>query len=146
MEIISKRFNELSLNELYSILQARAEVFVTEQNIVYQDLDEIDFESTHLFIKEDGRVISYLRIIDAGVKYPEMSIGRVLTVKQYRGRGYARRLMEHALQTVRKAALPVKIEAQAYLTEFYLSLGFRSVSDIFILEGIPHIEMTLEPV
>ena len=144
MEIICKRFNELTLEELYQILRARAEVFVTEQNIVYLDMDGIDFSSTHLFIKEDGKISSYLRIIDAGVKYPEVSIGRVLTLQPYRGRGYSRKLMERAIEICRQNSSPIKIEAQSYLTDFYLSLGFRKISEEFILEGIPHIEMLLE--
>lgn len=143
MEIICKRFNELSLDELYLILRARAEVFVVEQNIVYQDMDGIDFSSTHLYIKEGNRICSYLRIIDANVKYPEVSIGRVLTLKPYRGWGYARKLMETAIDKAKQYSLPVKIEAQAYLKDFYLSLGFKQVSDEFILEDIPHIEMIL---
>lgn len=145
MEIICKRFNELTLKELYGILQARSEVFVCEQNIIYQDMDEIDFSSTHLFIKEDGKICSYLRIIDEKVKYPELSVGRVLTLKPYRGRGYSRKLMELAIKMASQLSLPVKIEAQAYLKEFYLSLGFKQISDEFILEEIPHIEMLLEP-
>ena len=145
MKIVCKRFEELSLHELYAILRARSEVFVMEQNIVYQDMDEIDFRSTHLFIEEEGEIASYLRIIDAGVKYPEISIGRVLTLKPYRRKGYSRRLMEIALEMTRNQNLPVKIEAQSYLESFYHSLGFKSISPEFILEGIPHIEMLLNP-
>lgn len=144
MDIISKRFEELTLNELYTILQARAEVFVMEQNIVYLDMDEVDFSSTHMFIKENGKLCSYLRIIDPGIKYPETSIGRVLTLAPYRRRGFGRLLMEEAMAEARKYGRPIRIEAQAYLKEFYLSLGFKPVSDVFILEGIPHIEMLTE--
>ena len=141
MEIISKRFEELTVNELYMILQARSEVFVNEQEIIYQDMDGIDLCSTHLFITEKGKLCSYLRIIDEGVKYPEISIGRVLTLKPYRRRGLSRKLMEAAIEEVKERGLPIKIEAQAYLKEFYENLGFEAVSDEFILEGIPHVEM-----
>ena len=144
MEVVSKRFEELTLDELYAILRARAEVFVVEQNIIYLDMDGIDFRSTHLFVKESDMICSYLRIIDPDVKYPEMSIGRVLTLSAFRGRGYARRLMEIAIAEARAQGLPVRIEAQAYLKDFYLSLGFRAVSEEFILEDIPHIEMLLQ--
>lgn len=143
MDIIGKRFEQLSLEELYSILHARAEVFVTEQNIVYQDMDGIDFSSTHLFIKDGGRICAYLRIIDPGVKYAEVSIGRVLTMKPWRRRGLSRKLMLEAIKIASRHGLPIKIEAQAYLKDFYASLGFRAVSDVFILEDIPHIEMVL---
>lgn len=145
MELVCKRFEELTLNELYDILKARSEVFVNEQNIVYQDMDGIDFSSYHLFFKEDGKICAYLRIIDPGVKYLEASIGRVLTLKPYRNKGISRRLMLEAIKIAASGAKPIKIEAQAYLKDFYLSLGFRIISDTFILEGIPHIEMLLNP-
>ena len=144
MEIVKKRFSELTLEELYSILKVRAEVFVVGQNIIYQDMDGIDFSSTHLFIRENEQICSYLRIIDSGVKYKEMSIGRVLTIESQRGKGYARKLMELAIEDAEKRSQPVRIEAQAYLTDFYRSLGFKQVSDVFILEDIPHVEMILD--
>lgn len=143
MEIISKRFEELTVSELYMILQARSEVFVNEQEIIYQDMDGLDLHSTHLFITENGKLCSYLRIIDEGAKYPEISIGRVLTLKPYRHRGLSRKLMETAIESVRERGRPVKIEAQSYLKNFYENLGFKALSDEFILEGIPHIEMIL---
>lgn len=144
MEILSKRFDELSLHELYEILKARAEVFVTEQNIVYLDMDGIDMHSIHLFIKDGDTVCAYLRIIDPGVKYSEASIGRVLTLKPYRRRGYSRRLMEEALRITDSRNLPVKIEAQAYLEDFYKSLGFKTISEPFVLESLLHVEMVRE--
>lgn len=144
MEIKSKRFGDLSTVELYYILKARAEVFVVEQNIVYPDPDEIDFVATHFFIEEDNKICAYLRLIDAGVKYDEMSVGRVLTLKPYRGRGHARRLMLRAMEVARQSGIGLRLEAQAYLTDFYRSLGFRPVSEEFILEGLPHVEMLLD--
>lgn len=145
MEYICKRFEELSLEELYQIIGARQEVFVVEQNIIYQDLDFLDQNSTHLFFRENGRLTSYLRIIDSGIKYSETSIGRVLTIKGYRGRGLSRQLMEKAIVRVRnEKKMPIKIEAQEYLVKFYLSLGLEITSPPFILEGISHIEMLLK--
>ena len=143
MEIISKRFEGLTVNELYMVLQARSEVFVNEQEIIYQNMDGLDLRSTHLFITENGKLCSYLRIIDEGMKYPEISIGRVLTLKPYRHQGLSRKLMETAIESVRERGLPIKIEAQSYLKNFYENLGFKAISDEFILEGIPHIEMIL---
>lgn len=90
MEIKAKRFEELTLSELYEILRCRAEVFVVEQKIVYQDLDEADKSSTHVFVEERGRIKAYLRVIDPRIKHSVASIGRVLTMKQYRGSGLAR--------------------------------------------------------
>ena len=142
MELVCKRFEELTLGELYEILRCRCEVFAMEQKILYQDMDGKDMTSTHLFYTVEGRIVSYLRIIDAGVKYPEVSIGRVLTLKDYRHRGISRRLMEEAIAHIRsRTDAPIRIEAQSYLKEFYESIGFRAVSGEFILEGIPHISM-----
>lgn len=144
MEIIVKRFEQLTNNELYRILQARAEVFVMEQKILYQDMDNIDLQSTHIFIEDEGTICSYLRLIDPGVKYAEISIGRVLTLMPYRHRGLARMLMNKAIEIGHSIHPVIKLEAQSYLKEFYESLDFKAVSDEFILEDIPHIEMILE--
>lgn len=144
MEIWLKRFEKLTLKELYGILHCRQEVFVVEQNIIYQDLDFIDQQSTHLFIKQGGKIISYLRIIDPGIKYPETSIGRVLTIPEFRHKGLSRKLMQLAIREVRtRNQMPIKIEAQEYLVRFYESMGFKSISEPFILEGISHVSMLL---
>ena len=145
METFIKRYKDLTLNELYGILHCRQEVFVVEQNIIYQDLDYIDQHSTHIFLKDNDNIISYLRIIDPGVKYQETSIGRVLTLSCYRHKGLSRKLMKMAINEVKtKNEMPIKIEAQEYLINFYESLGFKSISKPFILEGITHVSMLLE--
>ncbi|MDE6266832.1 MAG: GNAT family N-acetyltransferase [Muribaculaceae bacterium] len=144
MKITEKRFEELTTDELYEILRCRAEVFVMGQNCIYQDMDGIDKHSTHLYIEENGRIKSYLRIIDPGIKFPPASIGRVLTLKEYRGNGLARRLMSEAIRIAHRKAPVIEIEAQAYLLEFYRSLGFRQTSDVFMLENIPHVTMVSE--
>lgn len=144
MELTVKKFQALTLEELYGILRSRSEVFVVEQNIVYQDMDYIDRYSTHIFFKDGDKIASYLRVIDAGVKFKEASIGRVLTLPEYRGRGLSRRLMQLAIQYLKTiGSVPIKIEAQEYLVKFYESLGFKSVSEPFILEDIYHVEMML---
>ena len=99
MEINIKRFEELSTTELYEILRCRAEVFVVEQNCPYQDLDMADMHSTHVYIEDNGRIKSYLRVIDPGIKYPSAaSIGRVLTMREYRGAGLTHLLMDEAIK------------------------------------------------
>ena len=144
MEIVKKRFDELTLEELYGILHCRQEVFVVEQKIIYQDLDYKDQASTHIFLKIENKIAAYLRIIDPGIKYRETSIGRVLTIPDFRHKGLSRKLMEIAIQEVRrKNQMPIKIEAQEYLVKFYESLGFIPVSAPFILEGISHVSMIL---
>lgn len=142
MDIEIKRFKDLSQEELYLILHARQEVFAVEQNIAYQDLDYLDQHSSHIFIKDGHNLAAYLRVIDAGAKFKETSIGRVLTLKDYRGKGYGRKLMEETLKFIEgQKAFPVRIDAQQYLSRFYESLGFEKTSEPFILEGISHIEM-----
>lgn len=144
MDLVSKRFEELTLEELYDILHCRQEVFVVEQNIIYQDLDYIDQHSTHMWLKNEGKIASYLRIIDPGIKYKETSIGRVLTLPEHRNKGLSRKLMEMAIREVKtKNKMPIKIEAQEYLLDFYKSLGFKSITQPFILEGISHVGMIL---
>lgn len=145
MEVTGKRFEELTLNELYAILHCRAQVFVVGQEIVYQDMDYLDQQCFHLFFRDGEKIASYLRIIDPGVKYPEFSIGRVLTMPEYRGQGLARKLMLGAIAEIRKTGrAPIKIEAQTYLKNFYESIGFKPIGEEFNLEGIPHISMVLD--
>ena len=143
MDIKIKRFEDLTTSELYEILRCRAEVFVVEQNCDYQDLDMLDMASTHLYIEAEGKIMAYLRGIDPGVKYLAASIGRVLTMKEFRGQGLTRLLMSEAIRIGKSLCDTIEIEAQAYLTEFYNSLGFRRTSDVFMLDGIPHVNMML---
>ena len=143
MELKPIHFQELSLSQLYNILKTRAEVFVVEQNIIYNDMDNKDESSYHLFIEESGEVISYLRIIPAGISYDEVSIGRVATKSEYRGKGLSRKLLIKAIEFIINDMKEdkIKISAQAYLKSFYESLGFKAISDIYIEEGIEHIKM-----
>lgn len=138
-----KRFDELTGEELYEILRARAEVFVVEQNCVYQDLDKKDETAYHLWAEEAGEVCAYLRILPEGVSYAETSVGRVLTAAEHRGKGLSRALMQNALEFIEKGLKKreVRISAQAYLEKFYESFGFRPVSGVYLEDGIEHIEM-----
>ena len=141
MDITVKRFNDLTTAELYEILRCRAEVFVVEQQATYQDLDCHDFSSTHLFIKEGDRILAYMRVVEPGEKFPSASIGRVLTMKDARGHGYARQLLTRAIAIAKTLSPTIEIEAQTYLIDFYQSMGFQPTSDTFILDGLPHISM-----
>ncbi len=138
-----KTFNELTTAELYEILRIRAEVFVVEQTCVYQDLDLKDKRAYHVFAEENGEVIAYLRILEKGVSYHEISIGRVLVKEEYRGRGLARELMQRAISFVEEALKEkeIRISAQKYLLKFYESLGFTAVSEVYLEDGIEHVEM-----
>lgn len=144
MELVVKRFEELSLEELYEILKVRAEVFIVEQNCVYQDVDDKDKHSYHVYLKDDTGIKAYLRVIDKGVTFEDVSIGRVLTVN--RGCGLGKRIMLEGIKIAKEKmnAERIIIEAQSYAKEFYEKVGFKKVSDDFMMDGILHIKMVLD--
>lgn len=143
-----KTFEALSVDELYEILKARQDVFGVEQNCVYQDADDLDRYSWHLFAQstEDVtpvKVEAYLRVVRPTYKYDEPSIGRVLTSALFRGKGTGKLLMEKgvALVEAEYPGRPIRISAQQYLQAFYSNFGFKTVSEPYLEDGIPHIEM-----
>lgn len=142
VSIISKNFDELTTNELYEILKARAEIFVVEQNCVYQDLDDLDYRSLHIFCEEDGRVTAYLRAFfkDADT----IQVGRVLT--RHHGTGLGGYLLKEGISQICAKMNPAKIyiEAQCYAVGFYEREGFRICSEEFLEDGIPHVQMVLQ--
>ena len=144
---LCKEFNDLSTEELYSILQLRTEIFVVEQNCVFQDMDGKDEDAYHLMCYEDDRLIAYTRLLPAGISYNECSIGRVVTKKINRGTGIGKELMAISIEYCYRlfGKSPIRIGAQVYLEKFYSSFGFKKESDIYIEDGIPHIEMVLSP-
>ncbi len=144
MDLIVKRFEELSLEELYKIMQVRAAVFVVEQNCVYQDMDDKDQHSYHVFLRDKTGIRAYLRVIDKGVSFDEVSIGRVLTME--RGQGLGNKIISEGIRVARERmnADKIIIEAQSYAKEFYEKVGFKQTSGEFSEDGIPHIKMTLE--
>lgn len=141
-----KEFKELSVCELYRILELRNSVFIVEQECIYQDCDRKDLEAFHLLCIEDDKVIATLRILNKGVAYKEMSIGRVVVHKEYRRKNLGRKSMELAIQFIKDkyGDSPIRISAQVYIKEFYKSLGFIEVSDVYLEDDIPHIEMLYE--
>lgn len=144
MDLFVKRFKELSVEELYKILQVRVEVFVIEQNCIYQEIDDKDQYSYHVFLKDDEGIKAYLRVIDKGVSFEEVSIGRVLTLE--RGCGLGNRIIFEGIKVAKERmnADRIIIEAQTYAKEFYEKVGFKQVSEEFLEDGIPHIQMILE--
>ena len=138
-----KSFQELTNDELYELLRVRSEVFVVEQNCVYQDMDGDDQQSIHLWLTLTGKVVALARVCPAGTHMPEISIGRVITTE--RGKGYGKQIMLHAIAAAIEhfGATHIDIEAQEYAKGFYESVGFKQSSDSFMLDGIPHIKMTL---
>jgi len=145
------RFNELSTEDLYRLLQLRAEVFVVEQGCAYQDVDGYDHEALHVMGQlsgaDEAQLVSYSRLLPPGAKYEGASIGRVITKKSIRGGGAGKALILNSLAFCRQhwPGLIITISAQAYLQKFYIGLGFENVSEPYDEDGIPHIRMQLNP-
>ena len=143
MEILIKTFEELSINELYGILQLRAEVFVVEQHCVYQDLDGKDQKALHIMGIKDNNVVAYTRIFKPGDYFKEASIGRVVVKASERKYGYGYQIMMASIKAVRERLNEtiIKLSAQTYLKRFYNSLGFIEVGEEYLEDDIPHIAM-----
>ena len=140
-----KRFRELTVDELYELLRVRSDVFVVEQDCVYQDMDGDDQASIHLWLTEGGKVVALCRVCPAGTHMEAVSIGRVITTE--RGKGFGKQIMLEGIRAAQEhfGAERIDIEAQEYARGFYEQVGFRQSSDPFILDGIPHIRMTWKP-
>ena len=140
-----KAFDDLSPLEMYKILQLRNEVFVVEQNCVFQDADNKDEGCLHFmgFINDD--LAAYTRLVPPGYIYTEPSIGRVVTSPLYRAKGLGKELMQRSIEMCRAnfGDLPIKIVAQYYLLKFYSSLGFKVIGEIYLEDGIEHVHMLL---
>ena len=138
-----KKFSELCCEEIYDILKIRNEVFIVEQQCIYEDCDGKDKNSYHIFAKENEEILVYCRILEKGISYNEISIGRVLTNKNYRGGGLAKQMMQSAIEFIENNLneKSIRISAQEYLLNFYECLGFVQVSDVYLEDGIPHVEM-----
>jgi len=142
------KFSELSNNQLYELLRVRQEVFILEQRCVYQDLDNLDQKAWHLcaWLASEGpapELVAYLRVLLPGVKYPEVSLGRVLTSQTNRNRGLGKDLLERAIKFV-KPSFPgcdIRISAQHHLAEFYRAYGFQEISAPYDEDGIEHVDM-----
>ncbi len=139
-----KRFNELDTKLLYQILKLRGEIFIMEQQSPYMDPDGLDEYAYHFIYTDQDQLAAYLRIVPKEHhEIQKISIGRVCVHKGFRGQKLGRELMQQALQfiddTLKEAE--IYIEAQSYLQEFYQSLGFQAVSEEFMLDNVPHIEM-----
>ena len=141
MELLVKRFNDLSNDELYAILKARVDVFVVEQNCPYEEIDDMDQKALHLYLKDNDRIKAYLRIIDCD---DHAKIGRVIATDRRKGLGTE--IMNEAIRICKQNLKKdrIALEAQTYVQEFYEKLGFRQVSEPFYLDGIEHIKMIRE--
>lgn len=143
--ILCKKFEELTLEELYEILKLRSEVFVVEQNCIYNDIDGKDKTSFHVIIKENNEITAYLRVLPPGISYENASLGRVLVAKDARGMGYAKAIVTEGINCILRNfnTNKITIGAQEYLKDFYSEFGFKPVSEVYDEDGIPHLDMTL---
>jgi ElaA protein len=139
-----KKFDELTVHELYAVLQLRNEVFAIEQNCVYPDLDNKDQSAWHLMCFENDKLIAYTRLIPPGIAYSDPSIGRVATSIAARRTGLGKKLMQKSIEHCENifGKLPITLGAQLYLKKFYESLGFLACGAIYLEDGIEHIMMT----
>ena len=140
-------FDQLTTKQLYALLAARCEVFVLEQNCPYQDIDGIDLISHHLIATtKEAELAAYLRIVPPNTTFAQASIGRILTTKIARGSGLGKQLIAQGIQETQKLypQAGLKIAAQQYLEKFYQGFGFTTVSEMYLEDGIPHIDMVLE--
>lgn len=143
-----KFFDDLTPHELYEIIWLRNEIFVVEQNCIFQDADHKDEKSWHLMGWGDqGGLMAYCRLLPKGLSYDAASIGRVVSHADVRNTGAGRELMLEAIKNCEQlfGKTPLKIGAQLYLKGFYESLGFKQVSEVYLEDGIEHIEMILSP-
>ena len=146
LTIKTKTYEELTKNELYSLLQLRSEVFVVEQDCVYQDIDGKDQKALHVLGFKDGKLVAYTRIFKPGDYFEEPSIGRVVVMKKEREHKYGYDIMRRSIEAVVEHfnTTLIKISAQVYLKKFYTNLGFKAVGEAYLEDDIPHIAMIKE--
>ena len=146
MEVCAKQFEDLSVQELYELLKLRVDVFVVEQSCPYHELDGKDECALHVFLKDAGEIVAYLRVLPLGAMFDDaVGIGRVIAKR--RGVGLGERIIRNgiALAHERMGAGRIRLEAQSYAQGFYEKVGFVRCSDEFDEDGIPHVGMVLEP-
>ncbi|WP_252224188.1 GNAT family N-acetyltransferase [Clostridium sp. ZBS2] len=146
MEWDIKKFNELTLDELYEICKVRYEVFACEQKIYQEnDFDDIDKNVYHLFMKDSSKIVAYARLIPSGIIYNESSIGRVLVLKEYRRKGIAFELMKKSVDFLKNELNEetIVVSSQLYVKKLYESVGFKAISNVYDEVDIPHVKMKL---
>ncbi len=143
LSILIKTFEELTTAELYQILELRSEVFVVEQDCVYQDLDGKDQKALHVIGSIEGKLVAYTRIFKSNDYFKEASIGRVVVSPTERKYGYGLEIVRAAILAVEAYynEKRIRISAQKYLIRFYNNLGFKEVGEEYLEDGIPHLQM-----
>ena len=147
IHFIYKTFDQLTSNELHDMYALRSEVFVVEQDCVYQDIDGNDPKSIHVLGSIEGDLVAYARILDQGLSYADYSsIGRIVVSPVHRAQKLGHALVDFAIKTTQKeyANSRIKISAQAHLEKFYQAHQFKATGEAYLEDGIPHIGMLLE--
>ncbi|WP_138432549.1 GNAT family N-acetyltransferase [Winogradskyella algicola] len=143
LEIQTNTFNQLNITALYDLLQLRSEVFVVEQDCVYQDIDGKDQKALHILGYKDDKLVAYTRIFQPGDYFEEASIGRVVVKEKERQFGFGYDIMNASIEAIKKhfKTSEIRISAQTYLKKFYNNLGFKEVGEEYLEDGIPHVNM-----
>lgn len=146
MKITTYTYQQLSKEKLYQIIRLRLEVFVLEQNCIYQDLDNKDQKAIHLVGEEEGKVIAYTRLFKKGDYFENASIGRVIVKKESRKKDYGKIIMQKSIEELKNEYNEenIEISAQKYLIKFYDDLGFKKIGEEYLEDNIPHIKMILK--
>lgn len=146
MIITVKSFDQLTTTELHDILQLRSEVFVVEQDCVYQDVDGKDQKALHVFGEKEGNVVAYTRCFKPGIYFKEAAIGRVVVPKDQRKYGYGHSIMKASVAAIKDnyQTDAIKLSAQTHLKKFYETHGFSQIGEGYLEDGIPHIAMVKE--
>lgn len=139
------RFDDLSPADVYNFLKLRQDIFIIEQDCIYDDIDTLDPECEHLMLYDGDILAAYSRLVPSGIKFDSPSIGRITVSNLYRGKGLGRKLVEKSIEILRRDGQhqDLLIEAQVYLQKFYESFGFLKISDPYDVDGIDHIKMKL---
>jgi|TARA_B100000378_G_scaffold139099_1_gene112439 ElaA protein len=143
LQLETKTFQELTISELYQILQLRSEVFVVEQDCVYQDIDGKDEKALHILGKKEGKIVAYTRCFAPKIYFEEAAIGRVVVKETERKFGYGHQILKASIEEIqqRYQTTTIKLSAQQYLTHFYETHNFKQIGEGYLEDGIPHIAM-----
>lgn len=144
LKIVVKTFDALNAKEIYEVLRLRSEVFVVEQECIYQDIDNKDQKAIHVLGMLNGKLVAYTRMFMPGDYFENLAIGRVVVDPEYRRQGFGKQIMAATLDYIDNTQqnMVVELSAQTYLNDFYQNMGFVSMGEQYLEDGIPHIKMT----
>lgn len=147
IEWSTKTFNDFTVNEFHDLIALRIEVFIIEQDCPYQELDGKDKKSLHVIANCEGDIVATARIVPPGISYEEPSIGRVVIAEKYRGTGLGHELMKQTMTATHSTYgnSAIRISAQEHLIRYYNAHGFKRVSEVYLEDDIPHVEMLYTP-